>query len=235
MCECLCRKLPPMLVVKGKTKKSLHGYITTDAPEIRCGLSMIVLVLMRSWESNGLKTYFSPTAGTNVLTPHPWWAWVSWDAWSFRAQEGIHVLALPPHTTHFLQPLDRSLFGPFNKAYNKFCSDFLSKSALNIINKWTFPSLFKSAWEDGVTSENIVSGFRACGINPFNPLAIPNSAYLPSLASDVSQNTVTTSNISKSTITNTFLSLLKYSSCFTDRRCKHLLGICNPRKFVDVN
>lgn len=128
-----------------------------------------------------------------------------------------------------------SLFGPFNKAYNKFCSDFLSKSALNIINKWTFPSLFKSAWEDGVTSENIVSGFRACGIYPFNPHAIPNSAYLPSLASDVSQNTVTTPNISKSTITNTFLSLLKYSSCFTDRRCKHLLGICNPRKFVDVN
>lgn len=71
MCECLWRKLPPMLVVKGKTKKSLYGYITTDAPEIRCGLSMIVLVLMRSWESNGLKTYFSPTAGTNVLTPHP--------------------------------------------------------------------------------------------------------------------------------------------------------------------
>lgn len=236
MCECLWRKLPPMLVVKGKTKKSVYGYITTDAPEIRCGLSMIVLVLMRSWESNGLKTYFSPTAGTNAPTPHPWWAWVSWDAWSFRAcGTGRYSCPGTAHTTHFLQPLDRSLFGPFNKAFNKFCSDFLSKSALNIINKWTFPSLFKSAWENGVTSENIVSGFRACGIYPFNPHAIPISAYLPSLASDVSQNTVTTPNISKSTITNTFLSLLKYSSCFTDRRCKHLLGICNPRKFVDVN
>lgn len=92
----------------------------------------------------------------------------------------------------------------------------------------------KSAWEDGVTSENIVSGFRACGIYPFNPHAIPNRAYLPSLASDVSQNTDTTPNISKSTITNTFLSLLKYSSCFTDRRCKHLLGICNPRKLLTL-
>lgn len=181
------------------------------------------------------KNVFLPNCGNERLNSPSLTAWVSWDAWSFRAQEGIHVLALPPHTTHFLQPLDRSLFGPFNKAFNKFCSDFLSKSALNIINKWTFPSLFKSAWENGVTSENIVSGFRACGIYPFNPHAIPISAYLPSLASDVSQNTVTTPNISKSTITNTFLSLLKYSSCFTDRRCKHLLGICNRRKFVDVN
>lgn len=102
------------------------------------------------------KNVFLPNCGNERLNSPSLTAWVSWDAWSFRAQEGIHVLALPPHTTHFLQPLDRSLFGPFNKAFNKFCSDFLSKSALNIINKWTFPSLFKSAWEDGVTSENIV-------------------------------------------------------------------------------
>jgi hypothetical protein len=31
-----------------------------------------------------------------------------------------------------------------------------------------------------MTAENIKSGFRACGIIPFSPLAIPGYAYLPS-------------------------------------------------------
>lgn len=161
---------------------------------------------MRSWGEQWFKTVFLPNCGNErpqllILDGHG--SHETLGLLELAAQEGIHVLALPPHTTHFLQPLDRSVFGPFNKAYNKFCSDFLSKSAMNIINKWTFPSLFKSAQEEGITSETIVSGFRACGIYPFNPHAIPESAYLPSLAYDVPQYPVTTPNISESTSTNT--------------------------------
>ena len=36
-------------------------------------------------------------------------------------QHDIHILCLPPHTTHALQPLDRSVFGPLNKAFNTVC------------------------------------------------------------------------------------------------------------------
>ena len=30
-------------------------------------------------------------------------------------EQGIYLFALPPHTSHFLQPLDKSVFGPFKK------------------------------------------------------------------------------------------------------------------------
>lgn len=84
--EIHCNELPPFIVIGDHVKIRISNptfpyrmnkhfkiiLLSNFAPEIRCGLSMIVLVLMRSWESNGLKTYFSPTAGTNVLTPHPW-------------------------------------------------------------------------------------------------------------------------------------------------------------------
>ena len=36
------------------------------------------------------------------------------------------------------------------------------------------------AWEKAMTPCNIVSHFRACGIYPFNPEAVPSSAFLPS-------------------------------------------------------
>lgn len=86
---------------------------------------------------------------------------------------------------YFFQLLDRFLFGFFNKVYNKFCFDFFLKSVLNIINKWIFFLLFKLVWEDGVISENIVSGFCVCGIYLFNLYVIFNSVYLLSLVFDV--------------------------------------------------
>ena len=83
-----------------------------------------------------------------------------------------------------LQPLDRSVFGPFNAAYNEACSEFLSESPYHAINKGSFPAIFRKAWETGVTKEAIVNGFRACGICPFNPSAVPSEAYAPSAATD---------------------------------------------------
>ncbi|CAC5394986.1 unnamed protein product [Mytilus coruscus] len=48
----------------------------------------------------------------------------------------------------------------------------------------------KAAWNASLTIENIKTGIRACEIHPFNPLAIPDYAYLPSEPSqNMDQNT----------------------------------------------
>jgi hypothetical protein len=49
--------------------------------------------------------------------------------------------------THVLQPLDRSVFGPLNKAFNNVCSEFLAENALHSVNKWSFPGLLSSSWD----------------------------------------------------------------------------------------
>ena len=95
------------------------------------------------------------------------------------------MISLPPHCTHALQPLDRTVFGPLKSAYNGECSDFLVDHPLHVINKWTFPTLFRKSWEKALSVENITSGFRACGIYPFNAGAVPQSAYGPSKTTDV--------------------------------------------------
>lgn len=67
-------------------------------------------------------------------------------------------MCLPPHTTHLLQPLDRSVFGPFSSAY-KAAAEFMS-SPLISVNKLSFPGLVKQAWEVAVTPTNIKIGIR---------------------------------------------------------------------------
>ena len=89
-------------------------------------------------------------------------------------REQVHILALPPYTTHALQPLDRTVFGSLSKAYDTISSSFMSESPNNVVNKKVWPRLFFESCQMTITSHNVVSGFRACGIFPFNPDVVLN-------------------------------------------------------------
>ena len=57
----------------------------------------------------------------------------------------IQLLALPPHTTHWMNPLDKTSFGSFQKEYNTVCTEFMSKSPKKMVSKWERPKLFRLA------------------------------------------------------------------------------------------
>ena len=194
-------KMPPMLITKGKTARSLHGFNTTGAPS-----GSIWTYQEKGWMTDELgemwfRDIFLPNCGPSrpqilILDGHSSHETLS--LLQLAVEENIHILSLPPHTTHALQPLDRSVFGPFNIAYNKACSNYMSENPMNLVNKWTFPGLFKEAWESALTQSNICSGFRSCGIHPFNPNAVSKEMMAPSKPTDKPQSTVppTTSTIS---------------------------------------
>ena len=176
-------RMSPLLVVKGKTERSVFGFNTREAPS----------GTMWDFQENGwmddrigerwFKEIFLKQCGTDrpqvlILDGHS--SHESLALIQEGIRENIAILSLPPHTTHYLQPLDRTVFGLFDKQYDWACSEFLQENTLHKVDKWTFPTLFKTAWHASMTAENIKSGFRACGIIPFSPLAIPEYAYLPS-------------------------------------------------------
>lgn len=99
--------------------------------------------------------------------------------------EQRHIVCLSQHTTHILQPLDRSAFGPFNKAYNAACSEFLSESQYHVVNKSSFLSLFKKAFDEDMMEENIHNGLKVCGIVPFLSRRNHPETYHPSVLSDI--------------------------------------------------
>jgi len=184
--------MPPMLIVKGKTQRSLHTFNTTEAPEGTVWTyqksGWITDIIGEQWFNQVFLRNCGPDRPQLLIidghASHETLAIIE------RAiDEGITLLTMPPHCTHYLQPLDRSVFGPLKRAYNEACSAFMQDHPLHLVNKHTFPTLFKEAWLSAVSPSNVINGFRACGIMPLNRNAIPSIAYGPSKPTDVSIDT----------------------------------------------
>jgi len=97
----------------------------------------------------------------------------------------ITMVCLPPHTTHYLQPLDRAFFKPLKVHYDSACRTFLSNHPGRQITKLQFGSLLSEAWGRAATPGTASNGFRSCGIFPLNKAAIPDNAFMPSTVSDI--------------------------------------------------
>jgi hypothetical protein len=86
----------------------------------------------------------------------------------FCLQNCILTLCMPAHTSHILQPLDVSCFGPLKKAYGSQIENKM-RLGINHITKEEFLPAFFTAHQQTMTTGNITSGFRATGLVPFNP------------------------------------------------------------------
>jgi hypothetical protein len=92
---------------------------------------------------------------------------VSADFVSFCIQHRIDLILLPPHSSHLLQPLDVGVFSSLKRAISKQISRFL-RSGIRRIQKVEWVERFIIAREQGITKENIISGWRGAGLFPEN-------------------------------------------------------------------
>lgn len=97
---------------------------------------------------------------------------------------GIVVLTLPPHTSNKLQPLDRTVFGPFKKFFNQAVDSWLINHPGQTITIYDLPKLCYSAWDRGATPINNKSGFKCTGIFPFDRDVFSEEDYLSSYVTD---------------------------------------------------
>jgi hypothetical protein len=88
---------------------------------------------------------------------------------------GLRLLCLPPHTTHWLQPTDRSFFRPLKVYFYKEGAVFL-RSHGRSFTKIELCSIFCKPWMKAATAGNALHGFRASGIWPLNMADILDSA-----------------------------------------------------------
>ena len=59
---------------------------------------------------------------------------------------GVHLLCLPSHTTHILQPLDVGVFRSFKSNFSKACSKYLAAHPGRVITSDKLASLIAEAW-----------------------------------------------------------------------------------------
>ena len=100
----------------------------------------------------------------------------------FAAKEKVIMFALPPHTTHVTQPLDRSCFSPLKVAWREVCHTFMAENPGKRVTRFNFSQLFSLAWMKSMTMKNIVSGFRVTGVYPVNRRAVEKQKELSKLS-----------------------------------------------------
>ena len=90
---------------------------------------------------------------------------ISVECITFAKENNITLLSFPPHCSHKLQPLDRTVYSPFKTFYNQAVDNWMREKE-NAGKSMTIhiPKLVSYAFPKAMTPENIRSGFRVTGI-----------------------------------------------------------------------
>lgn len=175
-CNATGQYIPPMAIFKGKKfhKEWEEGF----PPGTRVSMSEsgwineeLFLVWLQHFQNNRI-----PGCCVLVLDGHA--SHKSLPVLQYCEKNNITLMALPSHTTHRLQPLDRSFFKPFKAFYDKECNAFMTAfQSERKITKFNFGRLFNRAWCKAATLDNAVNGFRSTGIYPLNTNVVNDWEY----------------------------------------------------------
>ena len=93
----------------------------------------------------------------------------------------IHLMILPPHSSHLTQPLDVGVFGPLKRVMSSKIAPLITVG-VSRLQKVEWLSAFVKAHQAVFRAENIKGGFRGAGIFPLEPNKILNRITLSSPA-----------------------------------------------------
>lgn len=96
----------------------------------------------------------------------------------YGRQNGIIMLSFPPHTSHKMQPLDVSIFGPFKKYCRTTYNDFMTRNPGKIISIYDVAELTKTPFLKAFCLENITKGFSTTGIWPYNTMIFGDDEFV---------------------------------------------------------
>ena len=99
-------------------------------------------------------------------------------------RHGIVLLTIPPHTSHKLQPLDRTCYGPFKVAYSRSLDGWMRSNAGKTVTIYDIPELVNEAQLSAIVPRNVISCFRNTGIYPYNMDIFNETDYAPSAITD---------------------------------------------------
>ena len=100
------------------------------------------------------------------------------------SENHVVLLSVPPHTTHKLQPLDRSVYGPFSNYFEKEIDKFQKEHPGRRIQMTDMGSLFGKAYSKACSVENAIIGFKKCGIAPFDANVFSDEDFAPASVTD---------------------------------------------------
>lgn len=101
-------------------------------------------------------------------------------------QNGVTLMTFHPHTSHKMQPLDRSVFGPFKMYYNTAMNEWMLSpgNSGKPVTIYDLAPLVGKAFPMAFTPNNICKGFKATGFVPFNENIFTDEDFAPANVTD---------------------------------------------------
>ena len=111
---------------------------------------------------------------------------ISLEVINYAKANNITMLSFPPHCSHELQPLDKTVFGPFKTFFNQGVDNWMrqKENAGKSMTIHVIPSIVSYAFPKAMTPANITSGFRVTGIWPFDRNVFPQDKFLSAYSTD---------------------------------------------------
>ena len=91
------------------------------------------------------------------------------------------MLTIPPKTSHRLQPLEVSVFGPFKRNYNKAINNWMRTYPGKTLTIYEVLALVKEAQICALVQRNILSGLKSLKVGPTIQTFLPKILQLPQL------------------------------------------------------
>ncbi len=112
-------------------------------------------------------------------------SYLSIEALDLAKANGIILITFPPHCSHKLQPLDRSVFGPFKSYFNSMATNWMREHPGETMQMYNIAELVGLAYPLATTPSNILSGFGVSDLSPFNRFIFNDDAdFAPSFVTD---------------------------------------------------
>jgi hypothetical protein len=176
-CSAAGKFLPPYVVYKAQ---HLHDrWITGGKPHVRYNRSAsgwFDKVCFADWFQTIVVPYCRRLPGKKVIIGDNLSSHFCHEVIAACEQMGINFVCLPPNSTHFCQPLDVSVFAPTKKHWRNILTNWRMHEGrfLPALPKEWFPCLLAQLMDalSPTAAQNILSGFRKCGIVPVDKSAV---------------------------------------------------------------
>lgn len=146
------------------------GYINTD----------LFLDWLRHFQNAVKSTVDDPVL--LVLDNHS--SHVNLNAVLFCRSNSIHIVSLPPHSSHKTQPLDVCFFGPIKTHYASAAENWMAMHPGRAITPYQVAELFNHAYSICATVGVACKAFAVAGIYPLNRGAFTDVDFVGSLVTD---------------------------------------------------
>lgn len=160
-------RMAPMYIFKGKYRTASWMKGTEDVA--RCAMSESSNIngkLFLHWFKWFVELL--PPERPQLLLLDGHFAHIQLAVVKYGMEHDVHLFVLPAHTSHFLQPLDVSVFGSFKTGYLKALKRFPANNANKMPTKDDIAGLARYPLIDACCPKNAKKGFKKTGIFPLS-------------------------------------------------------------------